>query len=48
MIQEILTYLIVAAAVAYSIYHIYRFFLTINKKGMCACSSCPLKKRLDD
>lgn len=45
MIQEIITYLILAGAVAYSAYHIYRFFSTINKKGTCACSTCPLKKK---
>jgi len=43
MVQEILTYLIVAAATGYSIYHIYLFFRRAGRKSVCSCASCPVK-----
>jgi hypothetical protein len=43
MVQEIFTYLIVASAAGYSIYHIYLFFRRAGRKSVCACASCPVK-----
>jgi len=44
MLQQILTLIIVAAAVTWSVYHIIRFFKETGKGKVCSCASCPMKK----
>jgi hypothetical protein len=46
MLQQILTLIIVASAVTWSVYQIVRFFRETGKGKVCSCASCPMKKSI--
>ena len=46
-LQLSLTYLIILAAVSYSLYHLYKVIKPSKKTSLCGgCASCDIKKEL--